>query len=384
VITRLLESKLKTLSLQFPVITIVGPRQSGKSTLARMAFPTYTYLSLETPSTLARALDDPIAFLTQYSSGVIIDEAQNAPELFSYLQEIVDTNQTMGRYILTGSQNFLLFSKISQSLAGRVGLLTLLPFSLPELPELTMSLNDLLWTGLYPPVHDRQILPSDWYPSYIRTYVERDVRQTTNIQDLNTFQRFLRLCAGRAGQLINFTDLANDAGISRNTAKAWLSILEASYIVYFLNPYHENFNKRLVKQSKLYFYDTGLIASLLDIQRPQDLDVHFARGSLFENFVISEIYKSFSHRGISPKLFFWRDHGGHEVDLIIESGQRIAAVEIKSGMTVTKSHLSQLRYFRELHPSLKTIDFHLVYAGDTRYIWDGVAVKDWRSIPDIS
>ena len=170
----------------------------------------------------------------------------------------------------------------------------------------------------------------------------------------------------------------------RNTAKAWLSILEASYIVYFLNPYHENFNKRLVKQSKLYFYDTGLIASLLDIQRPQDLDVHFARGALFENFVISEIYKSFSHRGISPKLFFWRDHGGHEVDLIIESGQRIAAVEIKSGMTVTKSHLSQLRYFRELHPSLKTIDFHLVYAGDTRYIWDGVAVKDWRSIPDIS
>ena len=377
-IPRLLEKKIRTLCAQFPIITLVGPRQAGKSTLAKMAFPSHAYVSLENPALLSRALDDPLEFLTQYPQGVIIDEAQRAPQLFSYLQEIVDTEKKMGHYILTGSQNFLLFSKISQSLAGRVGLITLLPFSISELPTPLPKLNTLLWQGCYPPLYDRNIPAPDWYQSYIQTYIERDVRQSINIQDLHTFHRFLRLCAGRVGQLINFTDLANDVGISRNTVKAWLSVLEASYIIYFLNPYHENFSKRVIKQSKLYFYDTGLAASLLEIHKPDDINTHFARGPLFENLIVSEVYKAFSNQGRIPKLSFWRDHSGKEVDLIIESGTTLSIIEMKSGLTVTASQLSQLTYFKTLVPPDQIRQAYLVYGGDEAYKWKDIHVTGWQ------
>ena len=283
-IERTLTSKMIALARKFQVITLTGPRQSGKTTLVRAAFPALPYTSLEEPDIRQFALTDPRGFLSNYPNGAILDEIQNVPELFSYIQGIVDNNSEI-QFILTGSSNFLLMEKISQTLAGRTAVLHLLPFSLKELEPSTWHYENLIFKGQYPRIYDRTLAPTDFYPSYIQTYVERDVRLVTNIGNTNSFIQFTRLCAGRIGQLLNYSSLANDAGISPNTAKAWLSILESSYILYRLQPYHRNFNKRLVKSPKLYFYDTGLACSLLGIRDEDQVSLHYLKGSLFENLI---------------------------------------------------------------------------------------------------
>jgi predicted AAA+ superfamily ATPase len=300
-IERTLAAKMISLAQKFQVITLTGPRQSGKTTLVKAVFSTLPYISLEEPDIRQFALTDPRGFLSNYPTGVILDEIQNTPELFSYIQGIVDDNRQV-QFILTGSSNFLLMEKISQTLAGRTAVLHLLPFSFQELEPLAEQYESLIFKGQYPRIYDRDIAPTDFYPSYIQTYVERDVRLMKNIGDINTFIQFTSLCAGRIGQLLNYTSLASDAGISPNTAKSWLSILESSYIVYRLQPYHRNFNKRLVKSPKLYFYDTGVACSLLGIHEEDQVRLHYLKGSLFENY--QRVYQTqFQPRRESPTLF---------------------------------------------------------------------------------
>ncbi len=286
-IARTLLPKLLSQARAFPVVTLTGPRQSGKTTLVRAAFPDMPYVSLEAPDMRQFALSDPRGFLANYPGGVILDEVQHVPDLFSYIQVIVDENR-QARFILTGSSNFLLMERISQSLAGRTAVLTLLPFSFEELPPGPEAYEERIFCGGYPPLYDRGLTPTDFYPAYIQTYVEKDVRLLKNIGDLNAFIQFTQLCAGRIGQPINYASLASDAGISPNTAKSWLSVLEAAYVLYRLQPFYRNFNKRLIKSPKLYFYDTGLACSLLGIRSAEQVGLHYLKGALFENLIISE------------------------------------------------------------------------------------------------
>ena len=293
-VTRHLQKQLLLLAKKMPVIAITGPRQSGKTTLLKTAFPSYDYVNLEHPPTRTLALNDPDHFLAQYNKGLIIDEAQRAPELFSYIQVVVDKKKKMGQYILSGSQNFSLIENISQSLAGRVVLVNLLPFSYKEMLEGKLKIKNseqLIFKGAYPAVYDRKISPAVYYSSYLNTYVERDVRQLVNVQNLSLFESFIKLLAGRVGQLLNLSELGNSLGVDHKTVKKWLSVLETSYIVYFVQPYHSNFNKRLVKTPKLYFYDTGLACNLLGIDDEKQLINHWAKGALFENMVINELLK---------------------------------------------------------------------------------------------
>ncbi|MBI4838660.1 MAG: ATP-binding protein, partial [Nitrospirae bacterium] len=317
---------LLSLAKAFPVVAITGPRQSGKTTLARSVFAHKKYVSLEDPDQLEFVRQDPRGFLSRFPDGALIDEAQRCPQLFSFLQTRVDAEKKRGLFVLTGSQQFGLLSGITQTLAGRVGLLQLMPFSLAELKEngkKPKGLDEILLKGLYPPLHDRKISPGMWYANYVLTYIERDVRQLLSVKELSTFQRFVRMCAARTGQILNLTSLGNDCGITHNTAKAWLSVLEASYLVFLLYPHHRNFGKRLVKSPKLYFYDTGLAAWLLNIQDAGHLSVHPARSSLFESLVVSELLKARFNRGLVSNLFFWRDNTGIEVDIVAEKGDRL-------------------------------------------------------------
>jgi len=351
-IQRLLESKLIMLAQKFPVITVTGPRQSGKTTLVRKSFPDKKYISLEDLDNRSFAQQDPRGFLKSYENA-IIDEAQKVPELFSYIQTKVDEDNIPGQYILTGSQNFLLFEKISQSLAGRVAILKLLPFSYEELAS-SFGKQDYeyyIFNGLYPRIYDRDISPEDFYPSYLQTYIERDVRMVENIRDLSKFQLFLKLCAGRVGQLLNISSLANEAGISRTTATGWLSILEASYIIFLLKPHHKNFNKRIVKMPKLYFYDTGLASYLLGIRSVEQLKTHYSKGALFESFIISELVKKMYNRGKESPYYFWRDKIGNEIDILIEDGVRLIPVEIQSGRTVNNTYFKGLKYWSKISES---------------------------------
>src|SRR6266498_23904 len=350
----------------YPVVAITGPRQAGKTTLSRLVFPDKTYVSLEDPDQLSFALSDPRRFLQGLPEGAILDEIQRAPALFSYIQRIVDERRQPGFFVLTGSQHFALLAQISQTLAGRVALLELLPFSWSELQAAGISvplLDHLLFQGQYPPLYDHQLDPRDWYGDYLRTYVERDVRQITAVQDLNVFQTFVRLCAGRVGQILDIAGLASDTGIAHNTAKAWLSVLEASYIVYRLTPHHRNFSKRLIKRPKLYFYDTGLVARLLGIRSPDELRLHALRGHLFECWVVSELYKwNFHYRQQLP-IHFWRDHKGKEVDVLIEKGSKTIAVEIKAGATINADFFRGLEYYQ--HLAQDTLESsYLIYGGE--------------------
>ncbi len=323
-ITRVISDKLKSLYRKFPVVSVVGPRQSGKTTLVKNVFPRLKYVSLEELDNREFALRDPRGFLSTYDNGAIIDEAQRVPDLFSYIQTEVDKKDSPGQFILTGSQNILLHENVSQTLAGRVAILRLLPFSLEELkntPYGSWQSDRYIYTGFYPRIYDKKINPADWYPNYIQTYVEKDVRLMKNISDLNTFQKFIKLCAGRTGQILNLSSLGNECGITHNTAKSWLSILEAGYIIFLLKPYHKNFNKRLIKMPKLYFYDTGLACFLLGIQNTSQLATHYLRGSLFESFVLSELIKERFNKGIEPNCYYWRDKTGNEIDCVIETGK---------------------------------------------------------------
>ena len=345
-IKREISQKILDLSEKFPVITVTGPRQSGKTTLLRNLFGDLFYASLENPETRMFAIQDPKNFLQQYSNGGIIDEAQLVPELFSYIQGIVDQSGKTGQFILSGSQSFLLHHRISQSLAGRTAIFRLLPFSFPELrkaDQLLPSYEANIFKGFFPRLYDKKIDPPDFYPNYIQTYLERDVRSLQNIQDLNLFVRFLGLCAGRVGQLLDYTSLANDCGVSYNTVKAWISVLEASYILFLLQPHYRNFSKRLVKRPKLYFYDTGLCCSLLRIEKVSQLNNHYLKGSLFENLILSEFLKRRYNQGKASNLYFWRDHRGMEIDLIIEHANGLTPVEIKSSRTWNRDFFTESR-----------------------------------------
>ncbi len=383
-IRRLAATKLQNLCKGFPIVAITGPRQSGKTTLARASFPDYEYFSLEDLDSRQEAADDPRGFLQRRANGFILDEVQHVPELFPYLQTYADSQKSMGRIVLTGSQNFLMMQRITESLAGRVGMIELLPFSWEELPasKKNRPLDQVLFTGAYPPVHEREIDPLDWYPRYIQTYIDRDVRSLRNIGNLQLFQRFVRLCAGRVGQLLNFNALATEAGVDHKTAQAWLSVLEAAYIVFRLQPYHQNFNKRLVKQPKLYFTDSGLLCSLLQIESPAQLETHYARGALFENWVVAECLKQRFNLGRTSNLFFFRDHSGREVDLLQEEGDTLHATEIKSGATLNSSFFDNLKWFAKLEStSVKVASLKLIYGGDRNTHRDAIEVKSWRSSP---
>jgi len=398
VIRRDLAKRVLAAAGKYPVVTVTGPRQSGKTTLVRALFRDCPYVSLESPDESAFALEDPRGFLARFKGRVILDEAQKAPELFSYIQGLVDEEGRPGRFILSGSHNFLLIKGISQSLAGRCAILHLLPFSLPELlgrpgmpperlgrdipaspPRPGRSLAECLFTGFFPRIHDKHLPPREWLANYLQTYVERDVRSVLNIGDLESFGRFVRLCAGRSGQLLNMASLASDCGISHMTAKRWISVLEAGFIVFLLRPYHRNFGKRLIKAPKLYFIDTGLLSHLLGIRDGAELASHASRGAVFESFVVSELVKAHYNRGERPALYFWRDSNGREVDILVETGKGLVPIEVKSGQTVASDFLKGLEYWRGIRGKPEGPSA-LVYGGDTSFKRNGVAVYAWHTI----
>ena len=377
---------LQRMARGFPVLAVTGPRQSGKTTLARLAFPQLPYVNLEDPDTRELALADPRRFFARHAQGAILDEVQRAPVLLSYLLGVADASAQMGRFVLTGSQQFGLLDGISQSLAGRVGVLTLLPLSQAELaPQdalgLRPTLEDRLWRGGYPALHaaHRELDPAHWLAAYLLTYVERDVRQLLNVANLMTFQRFLSMCAARSAQLLNLNSLASDCGISQPTARQWLTVLQASHIVALVPPYHRNFGKRLVKAPKLYMLDTGVLCQLLRISAPQDLQVHAARGAVFETWVVSETLKHRHNQGLPPDLHFWRDNHGLEVDLVFEHQGRLHGVECKSGTTYASDWLGPVRRWRQA-VGAEAADPLLVYGGDDSHQRADHAVLSWRDL----
>ncbi len=366
----------------FKVVAVTGPRQSGKTTLVKYVFPDKPYVTLENPDNRQFSTEDPRGFLSQYAKGAIFDEIQRSPALFSYLQEIVDNNTSAGQFILTGSNNFLLNEHITQSLAGRVGYLNLFPFSLKEIKKykLPYAENDFILNGFYPPVYDQNIVSQEWIPNYIRTYIERDVRQLKNVSDLLIFEKFMRLLAGRTGQELNYTSLSVEVGVDVKTVQSWLSILVSSYIVYLLPPFYKNYNKTIVKRPKLYFYDTAIVCSLLGIHKIEHLQSHPLRGALFECFIVSEIIKQRSNRGISESLYFWRDKTGREIDLIIDKTSSYIPVEIKSGKTIHNEFFKGLRYWLKLTGEKNG---KVIYAGDANQIRsEGIDIISWKSMSD--
>ncbi len=378
-IPRMIEATVRKLQNGYPAIAIVGPRQSGKTTLAKAMFPDKPYFSLENPDLREQAKTDPRGFLANCHDGAVIDEIQRCPELFSYLQELLDRPGMCGRFVLTGSQQFGLHAGITQSLAGRVGMVELPTFTAAEIAGfLPASPWEAICKGFYPPLFDRPLEPSQWYSGYIQTYLERDVRQITQVHDLDTFQRFLRLCAGRSGQLVNHAALAADAGISQPTAKAWMSILQASYVVFLLPPLHRNFNKRVVKAHKLYFYDTGLACRLLGIRAAGELEASPFRGALFENLIIADMLKRQLNCGEPANLHFWRDNVGNEIDLLLPAGlDRWSPLEVKSGQTVAMDWFAGLRKWRDLAGEA-TGTPALVYGGTLPAQCHGITVHPWH------
>lgn len=373
---------LRRLARGFPVVAITGPRQAGKTTLARQVFADKPYITLEDPEEREFALSDPRRFLLRFPEGAILDEVQRCPELLSYLQGVVDERRRMGEFVLTGSQQFGLLSGITQTLAGRVGLVQLLPFSIAELSaagKLPGDLDKLLLQGGYPPLYDRKIAPADWFPNYVNTYIERDVRQVLAVRDLTLFQRFLRLCSARSGQLLNLSSLGADCGISHATAREWLTVLEASYVLMLLKPYHKNFGKRLVKTPKLYFLDVGLAAWLLGIRDAGSMGIHAQRGVLFETWVVSEFVKRGLNMGITPELFFWRDSAGNEVDLVYETSDGLQGVEIKSGATFAPDWLGGLKKWQSL-PGNQALKPQVVYGGKQTQARETADLVGWRDL----
>ena len=375
-IPRLAHLTLRRLCKGFPILAITGPRQSGKTTLARIAFPKKPYVSLENPEERSFAQSDPKRFLARFPKGAVIDEVQRVPELLSWLQQRVDERKRMADFVLTGSAQFDLMAGITQSLSGRVGRIELLPFSSSEASR--PSLEELLFTGGYPALYDRDLSPLDWFPNYVSTYLERDVRQLLAVRDLSQFQRFVSMCAARSGQQLNLSSLGNDCGISSVTAKQWLSVLESSYLVKLIQPYHRNFGKRLVKTPKLYFLDVGLMTWLLGIRDKESLAIHSARGALFETWVVSEFIKTRFNQGQPADLYFWRDSLGHEIDLVYETPRGLQAIEIKSGSTWSNEWIESLQEWQSI--SKETLQPIVIYGGDQNFERQGCQAMAWSSL----
>ncbi|MEN9655222.1 MAG: hypothetical protein RL311_130 [Bacteroidota bacterium] len=381
-VIRAIKKEMDIYKKKYPILVLTGPRQSGKTTFLKTQFSNYQYVNLENLDNRNFAIDDPNGFLKQYDQYVIFDEVQRVPSLFSYLQTKVDEDKIMGQYILSGSQNFHLMHNITQSLAGRVALFKLLPFDLEELQSAQLLNNDFavnLQKGSYPAIYDRDIPSKVFYSNYIQTYVERDLSELIHIKDLKLFRNFISLCAARAGQLLNLNSLANECGISQPTAKSWISVLESSYIIFQLQPFYANLNKRVTKSSKLFFYDSGLLCHLLKIKDAEALKLSSYKGSLFENFIISEYIKKNYHHNLLRDLWFWRDAVGHEVDLIWQEDELLNLVEIKASETIMSDMFKGLSYFEKLSPNLvksKT----LVHTGLFNQDRNGVRVRSWTEI----
>ena len=365
-IQRTIEPILRQLAESYPVVTLTGPRQSGKTTLCKKVFPEYGYVNLEAPDVRSFATDDPRGFLAAYPNGAILDEIQRVPTLLSYIQTIVDERKIPGQYILTGSQQFEVMNTISQSLAGRTALLKLLPLSMSELcsNSTPANIDSTILKGFYPRIHDQKLNPTQVMGDYFETYVERDLRQLMAVKDLSQFERFVRVCAGRVGQLLNLQSLGNDVGISHACARSWLTLLEASYIVHILHPWHTNISKRLIKSPKLYFYDVGLASYLLGLENENQVNRDPLRGNLFENMVVMEALKYRYNQGKRSNLFFFRDSNGNEVDLISEQGRSLAAIEIKAGATINPDYFKGLRQFKKVIGDSHAVVAGLIYGGD--------------------
>lgn len=381
-IEREMAKEIRKRITQYPILAVTGPRQSGKTTLLKTLFPDYEYVSLENPDHRSYAQEDPNGFLQQYANKTILDEVQRVPELFSYLQTAVDKSGQMGQYILSGSQNFHLLKHITQSLAGRVILFRLLPLDTQELErakKLPGNYFDTCIQGGYPAIYQRGLDPTDFYANYIRTYIEKDVTDLINIRDINSFRTFLGLCAARAGQLLNLSALANDCNISQPTAKAWLSVLESSYLVFLLYPYHENFNKRLVKTPKLYFYDVGLLTHLLQIREAEELALNRLKGNIFENFVIANFQKFNENRYQHLHYYFWQDHNGLEIDLLLKTANAFDVYEVKSTQTLSGALFKNLQHFIKLVEP-QSVRPHLVYGGDQALVRSNIQVLPWKML----
>ena len=378
---RTLIAEVKQTANEFKIVCVTGPRQSGKTTLCKQVFTKMKYVSLEDPDTAFSAEKDGRTFLKQFKHGAIIDEAQRVPSLFNYLQGIVDHKNTNGQFVLTGSNNFLMQHNISQSLAGRVGYIELLPFSLNELNKNKFKngdLNEHILRGFYPAVITKVSTAQRWFPNYIKTYLERDVRMIRNVGNIVLFSKFLKLCAGRAAQLLNVNNLANEVGVDNKTIQAWLGVLESSYVIYLLQPYHQNFNKRVIKSPKLYFYDVGLLCSLLGIQTINALKKSNFYGALFENFMMTEIRKNRFNKEQTGDMYFFRDSSGNEVDAIVEKNDTLVAVEIKSAKKTDSSSIKNIKWFQKVFRQDGGI---LINGGETTKSWDNnIEQLGWKDV----
>ncbi|MBV1883018.1 MAG: ATP-binding protein [Pseudomonadales bacterium] len=383
-IKRKIEEELHKLLTEYPVVTVLGPRQAGKTTLAKSTLDAYQYCNLEAPEVRAFATDDPKGFLAQFKGNVILDEIQRVPELLSYIQVIVDSKARNGQFVLTGSHQLALREAIGQSLAGRTGILNLYPLSIDELAGADISFDEseeYIYRGFLPRIYDQHQRPTQAYSNYYQTYVERDVRQLINLKDLALFEKFMKLVAGRVGQLMDHSSLANDVGVSANTIKEWLSILEASFIVYKLSPYFENFGKRVVKSPKYYFMDTGLLAFLLGIENASQVSRDPLVGQLFENLIVIECLKTRFNQGKLPNLYFFRDSNGSEVDIVFQNGRDLTAIEVKASATYRNSHLKGLKRISSL--TNKVNHTYLVYSGDEFKFSDGTVALNFSQVSSI-
>ncbi len=383
-IEREISDNIMQYAKQYPVITITGPRQSGKTTLCKYLFKQKPYVSLENLDERSFAIQDPRGFLNRFPNGAILDEIQRTPELLSYIQQIVDDKNKEGMFIITGSHQFELLNSINQTLAGRTALVKLLPFSMKEIKPIIKDKNidEIIFTGFYPRIYDKKLNPAQALAFYVNTYIERDVREIENIKNLSIFEMFLKLCAGRTGQIINYSSLGNDCGVSYHTIKNWLSVLEASYIIKLLKPYYKNFNKRLIKSPKLYFIDTGLCCNLLGISKKEHVEYHPLKGAFFENLVISEILKNRYNQGNMDNLYYYRDKQGNEVDLILDYGYTVEQFEIKSGQTINNDYFKGINYFKKINKDMRKS--HIIYGGDETYTRSEVAITGWKKLFDLS
>ncbi|EKE25850.1 MAG: hypothetical protein ACD_5C00017G0001 [uncultured bacterium] len=381
-IKRQVEKTVVELLKKYPAVALVGPRQSGKSTMAKNILKNYPYYSLEDLDEREFAISDPRGYLERFKNGGIIDEIQKVPELISYLQSFLDNKKNKKPIILTGSAQLTLLSNITQTLSGRVAIVELLPLSYLEIKKMAVapkSLEQLFYTGLYPKLYKEKINPTDWYYDYTKTYLERDVRDILKVHNLGTFQKFLKMCAARAGQILNFSSLANDCGIAHSTAEAWLNILQATYIVNRVQPHYQNFSKRLIKAPKLYFYDTGLLCFLLGIVSADEIKVHSLRGAIMENWVAMEIIKSQSNKHRPINIFFWRDNKGIEIDFIIEQGEKLFPIEVKSGKTINSDYFKNIAYWLKLAKN-KAKKGSIIYAGTENQIRTEFEIYGWKFI----